>query len=899
MVRLFSLLSAIAVLMIITAGAGVYWFGAGQIAKAKQDSAEAVAKSVALGLTGQITLLTDTLEKMAQDPEVLAAVTSADKARIDTVAERLEKYLPGTLKIRLLLPGISELDDKSVPKMGYADLDIVRETFTQAQLPAIHVDNGVDRHLAITRRIMQNNQVAGVLLASLNYDFISKTLQAADLKDGYLELKQATLVLGNTGVQSSAEQDDAQMQVANTRWELHYQYPDKANFSGLADIIGMIAIFALLALLTFFIGYRRLSGLLRQDLSTVLKAYKDMMTNKLQGTYPVMLPEMNAVVSTLVQFQRVMNNLSDDVVVSDSNFVDLETSSFFDDFDAPLSVGGRVPWMGEIEHKPETVKDTEYKSLKVDTLADADTTTPRIGAAERCSEQLPPATPGAIADDFRDAGGRATQEAVAETFIKPNTRFEDFPSSIPDSFDMISSETAAADSIFRAYDIRGIVDKTLTKEIVYDIGRALGTQIKAQDGKTVVVGWDGRISSPALAVALIQGIISTGLNVMDIGMVPTPVLYFVAKHTEGRSGVMITGSHNPADYNGLKMVINDVTLFGDSIQQLKTCIAKQAYSTDKPGKVEQNTLVHTEYIGIISEYIHIDRPMTVVLDCGNGVAGELGPTLLRTLGCEVIELFCDINGTFPNHHPDPSDPENLTELITKVKHYKADIGIAFDGDGDRLGVVDSNGKIIWPDRQMMLFAKNVLAGNPGAQIIYDVRSTRHLAEEIKKYGGRSLMCKSGHSLIKAKLKETGAKLAGEMSGHIFFNDRWFGFDDALYSASRLLEILSRDTRSSADVFADFPDSINTPELNIELKEGENFAFIDKLFATANFPDGKITDLEGLRVDFPDGWGLVRASNTTGALVIRFEADTEAAMIRIQEQFRQLMEKIKSDIVLPF
>ncbi len=883
MVRLFSLLSAIAVLMIITAGAGVYWFSAGQIEKARQDSAEAVAKSVALGLTAQVNLLTDTLEKMAQDPEVLAAVTSTDKARIDTVAEQLEKYLPGTLKVRLLLPGISELDDKSVPKMGYADLDIVRETFTQNQLPAIHVDNGVDRHLAITRRIMQNNQVAGVLLASLNYDFISKTLQAADLKDGYLELKQATLVLGNAGVQDAAEQDDAQIQVANTRWELHYQHSDQANFIGLSVITGMVAISALLALLAFFIGYRRLSELLRQDLSTVLKAYKDMMTNKLQGTYPVMLPEMNAVVSTLVQFQRVMNNLADDVVVSESNFVDLETSSFFDDFDAPLSVGGTAPWMGEIEHKPETIKDTTYKALKDDDLADVGATTPRIGVAEQRMEQLPP----------------ATHEVVAATVSQPNTRLDNFPSSIPDSFDMISSETAGIDSIFRAYDIRGIVDKTLTKEIIYDIGRALGTQIKAQDGKTVVVAWDGRISSPALAEALIQGIITTGLNVLNIGMVPTPVLYFVAKHTEGRSGVMITGSHNPADYNGLKMVINDVSLFGDSIQQLKTCIAKQAYSTDKPGRVEKNTLVHTEYIGIISEYIHIDRPMTVVLDCGNGVAGELGPMLLRTLGCEVIELFCDIDGTFPNHHPDPSDPKNLTELIATVKHYKADIGIAFDGDGDRLGVVDSNGKIIWPDRQMMLFAKNVLAGNPGAQIIYDVRSTRHLAEQIKKFGGRSLMCKSGYSLIKAKIKETGAKLAGEMSGHIFFNDRWFGFDDALYSASRLLEILSRDTRSSADVFADFPDSINTPEWNIELKEGENFAFIDQLFATANFPDGKITDLDGFRVDFPDGWGLVRASNTSPALVIRFEADTETAMLRIQGQFRQLIKKIKSDIVLPF
>jgi phosphomannomutase/phosphoglucomutase len=288
-----------------------------------------------------------------------------------------------------------------------------------------------------------------------------------------------------------------------------------------------------------------------------------------------------------------------------------------------------------------------------------------------------------------------------------------------------------------------------------------------------------------------------------------------------------------------------------------------------------------------------------VLDCGNGVAGELGPVLLRTIGCEVIELFCDVDGTFPNHHPDPGKPDNLADLIASVKHYQADLGIAFDGDGDRLGVIDSNGKIIWPDRQMMLYAKDVLASNPGAEIIYDVKCSRHLPAQIVQSGGRPVMWKTGHSLMKAKLKETGAKLAGEMSGHIFFNDRWFGFDDALYSAARLIEILSADTRTSAEVFADFPDSVNTPELNIELAEGENFKFIESMFSAANFTGGKITNIDGMRVDFVNGWGLVRASNTTPSLVVRFEADSKSALSDIQAQFRQLMQKIKPDIVLPF
>ncbi|WP_333873934.1 phosphomannomutase/phosphoglucomutase [Methylobacter sp.] len=850
MVRLFSLLSVFAVLMILSAGAGVYWISAAQIKQSKQDSTAAVAKSVALGIAAQVNLLTDTLEKMAQDPEVLAAVTGTDTAQLTTVAAKLEKHLPGALKVRLLLPGVSELDDKSVPKMGYADLDMVRETFSTNQLPAIQGDIGPDRHLAITRKIIQNNQAVGVILASLNYDFISKTVQAAELKNGHLELKQATLVLGAAGDPVAGEQDDdAPIKVANTGWELHYQYAGSADSTGLTLVAGMIAIPTLLALLAFFIGYRKLSTLLTQDLASVLKACKDLMNNKLQGTYPVQLSEMNAVISTLVQFKRVLDNQDSDVAGDNNHVADFGMSGFFDDFDDGMDAGDVV----EVEQRIE-----------------------RSSMAQ-------------------------TDDVNFTKPVAPSNKPEIVEKTVPDFFDMPVSTKKNADTstIFRAYDIRGIVGKTLTKDVVYDIGRALGTQAKEHGGKTVVVGRDGRTSSPALEEALAKGIIATGLNVLDIGMVPTPVLYFVARHTEGRSGIMITGSHNPADYNGLKMVINGETLADQRIQQLKTCIANQAYATGKPGSIEQNSQFSNEYLGIISEDIHIARPMTVVLDCGNGVAGELGPKLLRTLGCEVMELFCDIDGTFPNHHPDPSNPKNLSELIATVKHYKADIGIAFDGDGDRLGVVDSNGKIIWPDRQMMLFAKDVLAGKPGSEIIYDVKCTRHLADQIIKYGGKPTLWKTGHSLMKAKLKETGAKLAGEMSGHIFFNDRWFGFDDALYSAARLLEILSRDPRSSAEVFADFPDSINTPELNVALEEGENFTFINNLLAAAKFTGGKITDIDGMRVDFPNGWGLVRASNTTPSLVIRFEADSEAAMTRIQEQFRQLMKKIKPDIILPF
>jgi phosphomannomutase/phosphoglucomutase len=455
------------------------------------------------------------------------------------------------------------------------------------------------------------------------------------------------------------------------------------------------------------------------------------------------------------------------------------------------------------------------------------------------------------------------------------------------------------EDIFKAYDIRGIVGKGLTKDIVYDIGLAFGSEAKLKGVKTIVVARDGRISSPELTDVLIKGILSTGRHVLNIGMIPTPVLYFVTQHTEGRTGVMVTGSHNPAEYNGLKMVMQGETLCNDRIQKLKERIEDEDYITEAMGSVDHNDSYTEEYIGTICDDVQLDRPLKVVVDCGNGVAGKLAPELLTALGCEVIELFCEIDGKFPNHHPDPSKPENLDSLIKRVITEQADLGLAFDGDGDRLGVVDSAGKIIWADRQMMLYAKQVLAIKIGAEIIYDVKCSRHLSAQIKKHGGRPVMWKCGHSMMKAKLRETGAALAGEMTGHIFFNDRWFGFDDALYTAARLLEILAADERVSSEVFADFPDSINTPELNIDLAEGENFTLMEQLQNKADFPDAQIITIDGLRVEFADGWGLIRASNTTPTLMVRFEADDEKALERIEYQIKKLLVEVKDDIHLPF
>jgi phosphomannomutase / phosphoglucomutase len=837
MERLFSVLTAIAVLMILIAGTGVYLTSKIVVSSAKEEAAIASAKGIAQTLTHQIKLLDSTLDKMAQDPEAIAAVTSTNPDGLKSVAAKLEKYYPIAGKIRLFPVGTIEPDQVNVPRMGFGDLDMIKATFQDNPLPAIQGDVGPDRHLAITRRIIEGNQVVGVILTSLSFDFINQSLQDGAIENGYMELRQGKLVLSNSGDKNEADEDDFnQLNVAGTSWALHYPDPNSGSLGQGITIFSFIFIPILLALAAFYLAQRHLSVTLNQDLDWVLQAFKDVLVNRPKGSYPVSLTGMNTLIASMVRFNREVE-LQGASAITNAND-DFELEGYFEelgnDASKPPKVENVVPPQVEAVQEPETILDNP------------ETDSPEI---------------------------------------------TEVPEEIPEKFDPKSV-------IFRAYDIRGIVGETLTDEIVYDIGRAIASEAKELGCHTVVVGRDGRNSSPAMALALSKGIVSTGCNVLDIGMIPTPVLYFVVQHTDGRSGVMITGSHNPPEYNGLKMMIKGETLSGDRIKRLKQRIDKKAYITGQ-GSIEQNGMFESEYIGTLTEDIQITRSMKVVMDCGNGVAGGLAPVLFKNLGCEVIELYCEVDGNFPNHHPDPSKPENLVELIKAVKENNADVGIAFDGDGDRLGVVDSKGKIIWPDRQMMLFAKDVLAGKPGSEIIYDVKCSRHLPDQIIKYGGRPLMWKTGHSFMKAKLKETGAKLAGEMSGHIFFNDRWFGFDDALYSAARLLQILSEDSRSSSDVFASFPDSINTPELNVELEEGENFKFIEGMFASAKFTGGKVTDIDGMRIDFSDGWGLVRASNTTPSLVIRFEADSKEALENIQAQFRDLMRNVKPDIKLPF
>ena len=468
-----------------------------------------------------------------------------------------------------------------------------------------------------------------------------------------------------------------------------------------------------------------------------------------------------------------------------------------------------------------------------------------------------------------------------------------------------ATQTAAHDdpipdaTIFRAYDIRGVVGQTLTEGVARQLGRAIGSAVRDKELSEIVVGRDGRLSGPMLSGALIEGLRAAGVDVIDIGAVPTPVSYFAAYQLNTGSCVSVTGSHNPPDYNGFKIVIGGETLAEDAIRDLHQRLVEGRLA-EGHGSLRQYDITG-EYIERIASDIQTGRTLKVVVDCGNGIAGNTAPGVVHTIGCEPIPLYCDVDGEFPNHHPDPSEPNNLADLILTVQKTGADVGLAFDGDGDRLGVVTKDGEIVYPDRVLMLFAQDVLIRNPGATILYDVKCTGHLQPLILKAGGSPLMWKTGHSLIKAKMKETGAQLAGEMSGHFFFRERWYGFDDGVYAAARLLEILADDPegRTPEEIYATLPKGVSTPELHIQMQEGQNHPFIARFRERAQFDGARITTIDGVRADWSDGWGLVRASNTTPVLVLRFDADNATALKRIQDAFRAQILACDDTLQLPF
>jgi phosphomannomutase/phosphoglucomutase len=461
----------------------------------------------------------------------------------------------------------------------------------------------------------------------------------------------------------------------------------------------------------------------------------------------------------------------------------------------------------------------------------------------------------------------------------------------------VHDPVALSPEIFRAYDIRGVIDKTLDSGVARKIGQAVGSLALERDAGPVVVARDGRLSGPYLMEGVIDGVTSTGCDVLDIGAVPTGVMYYAALEKAAGSGIVITGSHNPPDYNGFKIMVGGDTLYGDAIMGLYRRIEAGDLASGE-GRHERMDVI-PDYIERIASDVKVDKPLRVVIDCGNGIGGVCAADTLRALGVEVLPLFDEVDGTFPNHHPDPSEPENLRDLIESVRLMDADLGLAFDGDADRLGVVTLAGDVIFPDRVMMLLALDVLDRVPGATILYDVKCTGHLPKVIREAGGNPVMYKTGHSLMKAKMKEVGAPFAGEMSGHFFFGERWYGVDDGIYAAARLLEILGGTDQPPEAILNALPTSFSTPELKVQMKEGENHAFVEEFKQKAKFEGAEIHTIDGLRADFEDGWGLVRPSNTTPILVVRFDAETEEALMRIKAAFRRQMLDIRPDLELPF
>jgi phosphomannomutase / phosphoglucomutase len=519
---------------------------------------------------------------------------------------------------------------------------------------------------------------------------------------------------------------------------------------------------------------------------------------------------------------------------------------------------------------------------------------PHLPKADRITANLKPLSQGLVADD---ATMIAVPPSEAEAIDQADTldiTAEPEPENTPKE----PEQPQIAPVIFRAYDIRGVVGESLTESAVYEIARAIGTMAQERGQQGIAVARDGRTSSPELCEALIKGLISTGRDVIDIGMVPTPVLYFATHHLETGSGVMITGSHNAAEYNGLKIMLGGNTLSGDDIKDIQNRTISGEHATGQ-GDL-RHADISADYIRRISEDIPValGSSLKIVVDCGNGVAGTLAPQLLNAIGHDIVEMYCDIDGKFPNHHPDPSQPENLKDLVDKVKAEGADIGFAFDGDGDRLGVVDAEGNIIWPDRQLMLLAKDVLTRNQGANIIFDVKCSRYLKSIIESNGGKPLMWKTGHSFIKSKMKEIDAPLAGEMSGHIFFKERWYGFDDALYTAARFIEIFTNAKQTPTELFAELPDGVSTPELRLPLDEDQHAGFMEELIENMPKSGAEISDIDGMRIEYSDGWGLARPSNTSPNIILRFEGESEAALERIKSEFRTAIQLVVP-VDLPF
>lgn len=820
-----------------------------QIDFQRRTAADAVAKSVAYQLTQAAASDVHALESISRDPAMAALIDSADTAAMAARAAQLKAAFSLALDLRIFKAGTARQDESLKPHLSYACLDLIRAVESGNHRPPIevHNPNTPEQHLDVVRPVLRNEQVIGYIQLVNKVDAIKIWLHE-NTSDTYVELSQHNdeskpgILLGKVGNADLRSGNAAAYTVGGTRWRAMVWSKPSASILPIGlDVLFVFLVAVLLMGGVLFYLKRMVSNAIRSDVNNLLQLTVATLRGAKQHDFHLGMEE----------FADAVHRIEE------------------------LCEGGTI----------DRERDGDPNAVSYGAASQLNTADPIFMDSNAIAVEEIDATP---------APARKAPAAMTPPASKANF---DTPPATTVRANMTASNGLPPPEIFKAYDIRGIVGTTLTAQHAQMIGRALGSEAIERGLKRIVFGRDGRLSGPELGGALVQGLRESGIEVIDVGMVPTPVLYYAAHELTGFTGVMLTGSHNPPQYNGFKMVLGGETLSGDTIQALRERITQQKFTSGQGAYSTQSVL--KPYLERIIGDVKVKRPLNIVIDCGNGVAGAVAPTLFKALGCQVTELYCEVDGKFPNHHPDPSKPENLRDLIAMVKGKHADVGLAFDGDGDRLGVVDSGGKIIYPDRLLMLFAIDVLSRNHGAQIIYDIKCSNNLTKVIWEKGGEPLMWKTGHSFIKAKMKQSGALLAGEMSGHIFFKERWYGFDDGLYSGARLLEILANDLRKSNVLFAGLPDAVSTPEINVSMREGEHHKFIDEFMSRADFADANVTMIDGLRADYTDGWGLVRASNTTPVLVLRFEGQTEAAMKRIQQVFKQQMLAVKPDLKLPF
>ena len=805
---LLTVLGIAAIVLVVSTHVMLYLVAQGSAAETNEQSAKIAADNTARNVSNLVALLGQSLAGQAADAKLAGMVAQADPVLIQPEEERIARAIPHAWLVRLLPENIDVPDESRSPKMGFADLNQVRNAVEEMTQPSINLTGSPDAHLAMARRLANGG---GVLHASWPIKILDSTL--AEQGACGIELRQETIAFAYRGAPACKEGEAlGEIPIKGTPWKIAYwSRPDFFSATPwFASALG--AAVALLAGLTYFL-IRLLNASIAHDRKNLIGLAGDMMAGNHPADYSFKLTESVFLAAEISKLRRLVREMA---------------SADRDD-------------------------DQQDTALEI----------PEAGREEY--------------DEYQELGARLA-------------KVEAQPSASPTGLEVSAS-------VFHANDIRGVVGVDFTRELAYALGLAIGSEMAARGESRVIIARDGRLSSDALSNTLAQGLLDSGRSVINLGQNPTPLLYFATFALDIPCAVMLTGGHNPPSHNGVKVVIGGETLEGPAIQALRQRVERGDFVAGS-GRIDHYDLV-PEYIERVLSDTQLGRSLKVVMDCGNGVASLIAPELIRALGCDVIELFSEVDGKFPNHEPNPNNPANLEALIAKVLETKADLGVAFDGDGDSMGLVDSKGNIIWPDRQMMVFAADVLSREPGADILFDVKCSRHLPSQIVRNGGRPLMWKSGHGAIKAKMQESGAILAGEFSGHIYFQERWFGFDDGIYACARMIEILSNISEATANVFARLPDSVNTPELIVPMEEGESLQLMDLIRSMADFHDARLTDIDGLRVDFLDGWGLVRACDSLPALSFRFEADSEKSLIHIQQQFIELLLKVKPDIVLPF